>query len=92
MIPCVKFDFGPDMNGSATRSDTIVAPIGAYEEVRPFAVVIMSGTHTEALDAEVVPEAAPGADHLVGDQEHVVLVADLAHALPVAVLRHEAAA
>ncbi len=32
------------MNGSATRSDTITAPIAAYEEVRPFAVVMMSGT------------------------------------------------
>ena len=32
------------MNGSATRSDTITAPIGAYEEVRPFAVVMTSGT------------------------------------------------
>ena len=32
------------MNGSATRSDTITAPIGAYAEVMPLAVVIMSGT------------------------------------------------
>ena len=80
------------MNGSATRSEVITAPIGAYAEVSPFAVVIMSGTHVEALDAEVVAEAAPGADHLVGDQQDVVLVADLADALPVAVLRHEAAA
>ena len=45
----------------------------------------------EAVDAEVVAEPAPGADHLVRDQQHVVAVADLAHALPVAVLRDEAA-
>ena len=32
------------MNGSATRSEAITAPIGAYAEVSPFAVVIMSGT------------------------------------------------
>ena len=31
------------MNGSATRSDAISAPIGAYAEVMPFAVVMMSG-------------------------------------------------
>ena len=46
----------------------------------------------EALAAEVVAEAAPGADHLVGDQQHVVLVADLADPLEVAVRRDEAAA
>ena len=40
-----------------------------------------------ALAAEPVAEPAPGADHLVGDQQHVVAVADLAHALEVAVLR-----
>ena len=45
-----------------------------------------------ALAAEVVAEPAPGADHLVGDQQHAVAVADLAHALPVALLRREAAA
>ena len=33
----------PCMKGSATRSDTIRAPIGAYAEVSPFAVVIRSG-------------------------------------------------
>ena len=37
-------------------------------------------------------EPAPRADDLVGDQQHVVAVADLAHALEVAVGRHEAAA
>ena len=31
------------MNGSATLSDAITAPIGAYADVSPFAVVIMSG-------------------------------------------------
>ena len=43
VIPCVK-DFGSDMNGSATRSETIAAPIGAYEDVSPLAVVMRSGT------------------------------------------------
>ncbi len=31
------------MNGSATRSEAIRAPIGAYALVRPLAVVMMSG-------------------------------------------------
>src|SRR3954451_4326288 len=44
-----------------------------------------------ALAAEVVADASPGADHLVGDEEHAVLVADLAHALEVALRRREAA-
>ena len=30
-------------NGSKTRSEAITAPIGAYEEVMPLAVVMMSG-------------------------------------------------
>ena len=46
----------------------------------------------EAFAAEVMAEPAPGADHLVGDQQHVVLVADLADPLEVAVGRDEAAA
>ena len=33
----------PCMNGSAMRSDTIIAPIGTYAEVRALAVVMMSG-------------------------------------------------
>ena len=45
-----------------------------------------------ALAAEVVAEPAPGADHLVGDQQDVVLVADLPDALEVALLRRDAAA
>ena len=45
-----------------------------------------------ALAAEVVAETAPRADHLVADQQDVVLVADLAHALEVALLRRDAAA
>ncbi len=31
------------MNGSATWSAASTAPSGAYAEVRPFAIVIMSG-------------------------------------------------
>jgi hypothetical protein len=30
-------------NGSASRSEAIIAPGGAYPEVRPFAQVMMSG-------------------------------------------------
>ena len=69
------------MNGSATWSATIIAPIGIVrrrqalggrDDVRDVAV---------ALAAEDVPEAAPRADDLVGDQQHAVAVADLAHAL-----------
>ena len=44
------------------------------------------------LGAEVGAEAAPGADHLVGDEDDAELVADLAHALEVALGRGEAAA
>ena len=40
--PCTNM-FVPSMNGAATFSDAISAPIGAYAEVRPFAVVMMSG-------------------------------------------------
>ena len=40
--PCVKL-LWPLRNGSATRSDAITAPIGAYALVIPLAVVIMSG-------------------------------------------------
>ena len=32
------------MNGSATLSEAITAPIGAYALVRPLAVVMMSGS------------------------------------------------
>ena len=53
---------------------------------------MMSGLEPVALAAEPVAEAAPGADHLVGDQQHVVAVADLADALEVAILRRDAAA
>ena len=45
-----------------------------------------------ALGAEVVAQATPRADDLVGDEQHVVAVADLAHALEVALRRREAAA
>ena len=45
-----------------------------------------------ALGPEPVAEAPPRADDLVGDQQDVVLVADLAHALPVALGRGEAPA
>src|SRR3954466_8949628 len=44
------------------------------------------------LGAEVVAEAAERADDLVGDHQDVVLVADLANALEVALGRREAAA
>ena len=30
-------------NGSINRSDTAIAPIGAYPDVMPFAIVMMSG-------------------------------------------------
>ncbi len=45
-----------------------------------------------ALAAEVVAEPAPGADHLVGDQQDVVAVADLPDPLEVALLGRDAAA
>ena len=36
-------DVEPSRNGSMTRSEAIIAPIGAYDEVSPLAVVMMSG-------------------------------------------------
>ena len=45
-----------------------------------------------AVGAEPVPETAERADHLVGDQEDAVPVADLAHPLEVPVRRWEAPA
>ena len=50
------------------------------------------GDDLPALDAEVVPEAAEAGDDLVGDQQHLVLVADGADALEVAGRRHDDAA
>ena len=41
--PWVKL-LWPSMNGSATLSEAITAPIGAYALVRPLAVVMRSGS------------------------------------------------
>src|SRR3954449_6897021 len=57
--------------------------LGRRDDVRLVAVL---------LGAEVVAEAAERADDLVGDHQDVVLVADLADALEVALGRREAAA
>ena len=43
VMPWAK-EFVPSRNGSITLSDAMTAPIGAYELVRPFAVVMMSGS------------------------------------------------
>src|SRR4030095_6805207 len=43
------------------------------------------------VGAEITSEPAEGADDLVGDEQHVVLVADLPHPLEVARRRWEAA-
>jgi hypothetical protein len=50
------------------------------------------GHVVETLAAEVVAETPHRADHLVGDHQHVVAVADFAHLLEVTVGRDEAAA
>jgi hypothetical protein len=50
------------------------------------------GLRTHPLGPEVGAEAAEGADHLVGHQEHAVAVADLPHPLEVAGGRGEATA
>ncbi len=50
------------------------------------------GHVVEALAAEVVAEPPHRADHLVGNHQHVVAVADFAHLLEVTVGRDEAAA
>ena len=57
--------------------------LGAGDHVRDVAELV-AGEHRA--------EAAEGADDLVGDEQHVVLVADLAHPLEVAGRRREAAA
>ena len=41
--PCMKGG-PPSAKGSATRLETITAPIAAYAPARPLAVVIRSGT------------------------------------------------
>ena len=41
------------------------------------------GLHAEALDGEHVADTPERRDGLVGDEEHVVLIADLSHSLEV---------
>ena len=89
--PCANIAL-PSMNGSAIRSEAIIAPIGAYAEVRRLRRGDDVRLVAIALAPEVVADPAPRADHLVGDQQHVVPIADLPHALEVAVLRRDAAA
>ena len=82
----------PSMNGVATRSERDQPAhrhVGGGERLGDGDDV---GLVVVALAAEPVAEPAPGADHLVGDQQYVVAVADLAHPLEVAVLRRDAAA
>ena len=55
-----------------TRSLTITALIGRYDDDSAFAQVRMSGSMFERLAAPVVAGAPEAADHLVGDQQHVV--------------------
>ena len=75
-----------DPVGRDHRADGGVArghALGAGDDVRLVA---------EAVGAEEVADPAERADHLVGDEQHVVLVADLADPLEVAGRRREAAA
>ena len=75
-----------------TRSVATTAPIAAYEEERPLAHVTMSGLDVVALRREPVADPSEAGDHLVGREQDVVAVAELAHALPVTRGRDERAA
>ena len=57
-------------------------PIAKWAPVRPLAKVIMSGMQPKRSSAEPVADPAEGADHLVGEEQDPVPVADLAQALP----------
>ncbi len=81
----------PERNGSISRS---LAMQRAERRV-PASQALGDGDHVGqvavALGAEVLAEAAEGADHLVRDEQHAVAVADLADPLEVPGRRREAA-
>ena len=65
------------------------APSGRYDDVRPLAIEIMSGTTSQWSTAHQRPVRPKPAHHLVGDEQDAVAVADLAQALHVAVGRNQ---
>ena len=65
------------------------APSWTYALVRPLAMVMQVGHDVPVVDREPPAGAAEAGHHLVGDQQDAVAVADLAHALEVAVGRDE---
>jgi hypothetical protein len=64
------------------------APSGTYALVSPFAIV-MSRARPSSDRREPLAGAAEAGHHLVADHQDAVLVAQRAHALQVAVGRHE---
>jgi hypothetical protein len=78
------------MNGSITRSFATTAPIDAYEDERPFRNRHQVGPDVVALGSEPRADAPEAGDHLVGAEQDVVAVAELAHAAPVALRRQNA--
>ena len=91
VIPCENIDVAVEerlhhavgRDHGADRGVRGGEPLRAGDEVGPDVV---------ALGAEPVADAAEGGDHLVGREQDVVAVADLAHALQVALRRREGAA
>ena len=57
--------------------------MGIAPLVSPLAVVMMSGVTSNASAAKGFADAAEARDHLVENQQDVVLVADLAQALQI---------
>ena len=78
-----------DSMASAMWSRIATAPSGRYDEVRPLAIVIRSGHDVPVVDGEPAPGPPEAGHDLVGHHQDPVAVADLAHALEVAVGRDQ---
>ena len=71
------------------RSLMPMPPNGMYPDVIALANCMMSGSTPQLLEGEEGAGAAEAGDDLVGDEQHVVAVADLADAGEVVVLGHD---
>ena len=91
VIPCEYIE-APSRNGSITLSVASTAPIAAYDGREPLGAADDVRPDVVALGGEPVADAAERGDHLVGGEQDVVAVAELADAAPVARRRREGAA